>query len=83
MKESFTVQIRLDFADRDEAVSGLDEEFGIAPEIAAIEDLLLPGRDRGRRQLRRHRNRSARRGRGRPCCSSGAASACCRCGSRR
>ncbi|MDF2733014.1 MAG: hypothetical protein K0S92_1649 [Desertimonas sp.] len=42
IKESFTVQIRLDFADRDESVSGLDEEFGIAPEIAAIEDLLYP-----------------------------------------
>jgi hypothetical protein len=42
LKESFTVQIRLDFADRDEAVSGLDDEFGIAPEIAAIEDLLYP-----------------------------------------
>jgi hypothetical protein len=42
VKESFTVQIRLDFADRDQSVSGLDEEFGIAPEIAAIEDLLHP-----------------------------------------
>lgn len=42
MKESFTVQIRLDFADREESVSGLDEEFGIAPEVAAIEDLLYP-----------------------------------------
>ncbi len=42
MKESFSVLIRLDFADRDQAVSGLDEEFGIAPEIAALEDLLYP-----------------------------------------
>ncbi len=42
IKESFTVQIRLDFADRDESVSGLNEEFGIAPEIAAIEDLVYP-----------------------------------------
>ncbi|HEY5880210.1 MAG TPA: hypothetical protein VIU11_14970 [Nakamurella sp.] len=42
LKETFSVQIRLDFADRDEAVTGLDEEFGIAPEIAAIEDLLYP-----------------------------------------
>jgi hypothetical protein len=42
VKESFSVLIRLDFADREEAVSGLDEEFGIAPEIAAIEDLLYP-----------------------------------------
>jgi hypothetical protein len=43
LKESFSVQIRLDFADRDQSVSGLGEEFGIAPEIAAIEDLLYPG----------------------------------------
>ncbi|MGH2942826.1 MAG: hypothetical protein ACRDLN_08660 [Solirubrobacteraceae bacterium] len=42
LKESFSVQIRLDFADRDESVSNLDEEYGIAPEIAAIEDLLYP-----------------------------------------
>ncbi|MDX6512923.1 MAG: hypothetical protein QOE36_2427 [Gaiellaceae bacterium] len=42
LKESFSVQIRLDFADRDQSVSGLDEEFGIAPEIAAIEDLVYP-----------------------------------------
>jgi len=42
LKESFSVQIRLDFADREQSVSGLDEEFGIAPEIAAIEDLMYP-----------------------------------------
>jgi len=42
VKESFTVLIRLDFADRDPLVSGLDEQYGIAPEIAAIEDLLYP-----------------------------------------
>jgi hypothetical protein len=42
LKESFSVLIRLDFADRDESVNNLDEEFGIAPEIAAIEDLLYP-----------------------------------------
>ena len=42
LKESFSIQIRLDFADREQSVSGLDEEFGIAPEIAAIEDLLYP-----------------------------------------
>jgi hypothetical protein len=42
IKESFTVQIRLDFADRDQSVRGLNEEFGVAPEIAAIEDLLYP-----------------------------------------
>nr|MDQ3823498.1 hypothetical protein [Actinomycetota bacterium] len=42
VKESFSVQIRLDFADREESASGLDPELGIAPELAAIEDLLYP-----------------------------------------
>jgi hypothetical protein len=42
LKESFSVQIRLDFADRNEALTTMDEEYGIAPEIAAIEDLLHP-----------------------------------------
>jgi len=42
LKESFSVQIRLDFADRHESVSNLDEQYGVAPEIAAIEDLLYP-----------------------------------------
>ena len=42
MKESFSIQIRLDFADREESTSGLDPELGIAPEVAAIEDLLYP-----------------------------------------
>jgi hypothetical protein len=41
-KESFTVQIRLDFADRLEAIQNLPEELGVSPEIAAIEDLLHP-----------------------------------------
>jgi hypothetical protein len=41
-KESFTVHIRLDFADRDPALTTLDEQYGIAPEIAAIEDLMYP-----------------------------------------
>lgn len=41
-KESFSVQIRLDFDDRGESGDGLDEAFGIAPEIAAIEELLYP-----------------------------------------
>lgn len=42
LKESFSIQIRLDFADREESVRGLNAEFGVAPEIAAIEDLLYP-----------------------------------------
>jgi hypothetical protein len=42
MKESFSIQIRLDFDDRGEAAAGIDQKLGIAPEIAAIEDLLYP-----------------------------------------
>lgn len=42
VKESFTVQVRLDFADRLEATRNLPEELGVAPEIAAIEDLVYP-----------------------------------------
>jgi hypothetical protein len=42
LKESFSIQIRLDFADREAKVSGIGDEFGVAPEIAAIEDLLYP-----------------------------------------
>jgi hypothetical protein len=42
LKESFSIQIRLDFADREESVSGMNDEFGVAPEIAAIEELLYP-----------------------------------------
>jgi hypothetical protein len=42
VKESFSIQIRLDFADREKLVSGIGDEFGVAPEIAAIEDLLYP-----------------------------------------
>ncbi len=41
-RESFTVQIRVDFADRLEAIRNLPEELGVSPEIAAIEDLLHP-----------------------------------------
>ena len=42
VKESFTIHIRLDFADRDPGLTTLGEEYGIAPEIAAIEDLMYP-----------------------------------------
>lgn len=42
VKESFTVHIRLDFADRDPGLTTLDEQYGIAPEIAAIEELMYP-----------------------------------------
>jgi hypothetical protein len=42
LKESFSVQIRMDFADRVEGASSLPAELGIAPEIAALEELLHP-----------------------------------------
>jgi hypothetical protein len=42
LKESFSVQIRVDLADRVEGVSALPAILGIAPEIAAIEELLYP-----------------------------------------
>jgi hypothetical protein len=42
IKQTFSVVIRLDFADRQESLTGFKEEEGIAPEIAAIEDLLHP-----------------------------------------
>lgn len=40
--ETFTLHIRLDLADRDERPPDLTDELGVAPEIAAIEDLLYP-----------------------------------------
>lgn len=40
LKASMTVQIRLDLADRHEASKSLDPKLGIAPEVAAIEDLM-------------------------------------------
>lgn len=43
VKESFKVVVRVDFADRLEAAQNLPPELGVAPEIAAIEDLLYPG----------------------------------------
>jgi hypothetical protein len=42
LKESLKVLIRLDFADRDTAAGNLPPELGVAPEIAALEDLLHP-----------------------------------------
>jgi len=42
LKETFSVVIRLDFADRQESLTGFDDKEGIAPEIAAIESLLYP-----------------------------------------
>jgi hypothetical protein len=42
LKESFSVQIRVDFAERVEGADQLDAELGIAPEIAALEELLHP-----------------------------------------
>ena len=42
LKESFSVLIRFDFAERVEGASSLPAELGIAPEIAALEELLYP-----------------------------------------
>ena len=42
LKESFSIQIRLDFADRGQQAGTIDDQYGVAPEIAAIEDLLYP-----------------------------------------
>ena len=42
LKQTLTVQVRFDFADRHEASSDLDERLGVAPEIAVVEDLLYP-----------------------------------------
>lgn len=42
IKEGFTVQIRVDLADRVEGATKLPKELGIAPEIAALEELLQP-----------------------------------------
>jgi hypothetical protein len=42
IKETFSVAIRLDYADREETASGMDPVLGVAPEIAAIESLLYP-----------------------------------------
>ena len=42
LKESFSIRIRLDFDDRGGGAANFDPTLGIAPEIAAIEDLLHP-----------------------------------------
>ena len=42
LKESFTVLLRFDLADREEASSGIPTEYGVLPEVSALEDLLHP-----------------------------------------
>jgi hypothetical protein len=42
LKESFSVLVRVDVADRVEGADRLPAELGILPEIAALEDLLHP-----------------------------------------
>lgn len=42
LKESFSVVIRLDFADRHQEADELDAELGLLPELSALEDLLYP-----------------------------------------
>ncbi len=45
IKETFNVQVRLDLVDRLESAVTLDPKLGVLPEIAALEDLLYPGRN--------------------------------------
>jgi hypothetical protein len=42
LKETFSVLLRFDLAERVEAVSTLPLEFGVMPEISALEELLYP-----------------------------------------
>lgn len=42
LKEAFNVQIRVDFAERVEGADQLPPELGVAPELAALEELLYP-----------------------------------------
>ncbi|MFG6080214.1 hypothetical protein ACEUZ9_000665 [Paracoccus litorisediminis] len=42
LKESFSVLLRFDLAEREEAKSSLPVEFGVLPEISALEELLYP-----------------------------------------
>jgi hypothetical protein len=42
LKESFSVLVRVDFAERVQGADRLPPELGILPEIAALEDLLHP-----------------------------------------
>ena len=42
LKETFSVLLRFDLADRVEANSTLPQEFGVMPEISALEELLYP-----------------------------------------
>ncbi len=42
LKESFTVLVRFDAYDRHEALGNLPPELGVAPEVAALEDLMYP-----------------------------------------
>lgn len=47
LKEGFDVVVRFDSADRDEAASNLPPELGVAPEIAALEELMYPAEAEG------------------------------------
>ena len=42
LKESFSVLIRFDFAERVDGANTLPAQLGVAPEIAALEELLYP-----------------------------------------
>ncbi|MBK8258021.1 MAG: hypothetical protein IPK82_35815 [Polyangiaceae bacterium] len=42
VKQTFTVQVRFDFDDRHDAAANLPAEYGILPEVSALEGLLFP-----------------------------------------
>ena len=42
LKESFSVLLRFDLAEREETRTSMPVEFGVMPEIAALEDLMHP-----------------------------------------
>lgn len=42
LKESFTIAVRFDVAHRLGSVQSLPQELGVAPEVAALESLLMP-----------------------------------------
>lgn len=45
VKESFSVLLRFDLAERDTLLTSLDPSLGVAPEIAAVEQLMYPAAD--------------------------------------
>lgn len=47
VKQSFSVQVRFDFADRHESARSLDAALGVLPELSALEGLMYPAQPPG------------------------------------